>query len=58
MGTMKADFAAERLDLARRALLADGYFTADQIGDDVAPRITELLTHLRDRIADLEAAHA
>lgn len=34
--------AEERLDLARRALVATGYFTADEVGRDVAPRITEL----------------
>lgn len=33
--------ARERLDLARRALLATGYFTEAQVGPDIAPRITE-----------------
>lgn len=32
----------ERLILAREALVATGYFTAKQVGDDIAPRITEL----------------
>jgi hypothetical protein len=31
-----------RLTLAKEALLATGYFTVDQLGDDIAPRITEL----------------
>jgi hypothetical protein len=34
--------ARERLELARRALVATKYFTEDEVGDDVAPRITEL----------------
>ncbi|MFJ1667370.1 hypothetical protein ACIOK4_13475 [Streptomyces bottropensis] len=38
----RADNAEERLRLAREALARDGYFTADEIGDDIAPRITEL----------------
>ena len=43
--------AEDRLALARHALLADGYFTEDQVGDDVAPRITERLAALRDSTA-------
>lgn len=35
-----------RLTLARNALIATGYFTADQVGDDVAPRITEMFAAL------------
>jgi hypothetical protein len=35
---------AERLLLAKAALVATGYFTEDQIGDDIAPRITELFS--------------
>lgn len=35
------DVAETRLDQARRALLADGYFTPEQVGDDIAPRILE-----------------
>lgn len=34
--------AETRLELARQALIRTGYFTADQVGDDVAPRITEI----------------
>lgn len=52
--------AEERLELARRALIADGWFTESQVGPDVAPRITEILTHYRstiDRLAgELEVA--
>lgn len=33
--------ATARLELAREALVATGYFTADQVGPDIAPRITE-----------------
>lgn len=32
----------ERLRRARQALVATGYFKADEIGEDIAPRITEL----------------
>lgn len=39
----RADNAEARLHLAREALIADGYFCRDdEIGDDIAPRITEL----------------
>ena len=34
--------AEERLELARRALVQTGYFRTDEVGPDVAPRITEL----------------
>lgn len=34
--------AEQRLHLAREALLNTGHWTPDQIGDDLAPRITEL----------------
>ncbi len=34
--------AEERLELARQALVSTGHFSADEVGDDVAPRITEL----------------
>lgn len=37
--------AEERLRRSREALVATGYFTPDQVGDDVAPRITELNSH-------------
>jgi hypothetical protein len=31
-----------RLNLAKAALVRTGYFTADQVSDDIAPRITEM----------------
>lgn len=43
----------ERLELARRALVDTGWFTAAQVGDDIAPRIIEMHNALR---ADLDAA--
>lgn len=33
--------AAVRIDMAKRALVQTGYFTADEVSDDIAPRITE-----------------
>jgi hypothetical protein len=42
---------AERLELARQALIESGYFTADQVGADIAPRIVELLAALTKRPA-------
>lgn len=45
----RADNAEERLCLAREALVRDGYFGADEIGDDIAPRLVEWLAHHRDR---------
>jgi len=46
--------AEERLALARAALLADGYFTPDQVGPDLAPRITEWLAHHRSQAGQQE----
>jgi hypothetical protein len=43
--------ARERLERARHALIEVGYFTADEVGDDIAPRITELVSHLRQPAA-------
>jgi hypothetical protein len=37
--------ANERFRLARAALIATGYFTEDQVGADLAPRITELWSY-------------
>lgn len=34
--------AEERLELAKQALVGTGHFSADEVGDDIAPRITEL----------------
>lgn len=42
--------AEERLELCRQAILADGYFTPDQVGPDIAPRITERLSGLRAKL--------
>lgn len=41
---------AERLHLARVALVQTGYFTDDEVGDDVAPRVGEMWSMLRSRI--------
>lgn len=53
----RADNAQARLDLARQALVIDGYFTRAEVGDedspDIAPRITELAVHLRAELAAL-----
>ena len=38
----KRDILRERLDAAKRALIDTGYFKAEEVGDDIAPRITEL----------------
>lgn len=46
----------ERLELARTALVETGYFTADEVGNDVAPRITEL--HARTVGDTLDALRA
>ena len=50
----RADNAEERLRLAREALTRDGYFKAGEIGDDIAPRIVEWLTHHRERAEEAE----
>lgn len=54
----RADLAETRLDLARQALVADGYFTRAEVGEwdqpDIAPRITELAVHLRNQIEAAE----
>ena|SRR5690348_3766642 len=39
---MKPDVAYQRLMLARRALIATGYFLPSEVSDDIAPRIAEL----------------
>lgn len=43
------DALRKRLDRARAVLVADGYFTPDQVGDDIAPRILERLAAARRR---------
>lgn len=50
----RADRAEARLRLARQALAEDGYFKPEEIGPDIAPRISELADHLRGRITTLE----
>lgn len=40
----------ERLNIARKTLAEDGYFTDDQVGDDLAPRLIEWLSHHRGRM--------
>lgn len=40
--------ANERLRLAREALLKDGYFSPDEVDDDIAPRIIERLAAMRN----------
>lgn len=37
----------DRLERAREALVATGYFTPEQVGDDIAARITELFSVVR-----------
>lgn len=56
-------YASQRLRLAIDALINTGYFTPDQVGDDVAPRIVELwaakrhdLDKMIDEVRDLNAA--
>lgn len=38
----------ERLDRARQTLIDVGYFSANEVGDDVAPRIAELVTAIAE----------
>jgi hypothetical protein len=45
---VNADADAERLRLARRAVIDPGYFTENEVGDDVAPRISEMLSAIRE----------
>lgn len=54
----RANNAEHRLTLARQVLAEDGYFTADQIGPDLAPRLVEWLAHHRSQIAELTRAFA
>lgn len=51
----RAENALERLRLAREALIRDGYFTADEVGPDIAPRIVEWLSHHRGLVEELNA---
>ncbi|MFM9590762.1 hypothetical protein ACKI16_29670 [Streptomyces scabiei] len=49
----RAENYRTRLELARRVLIEDGYFTADEIGDDIAPRLVEWMSVHRARIGQL-----
>lgn len=47
--------AETRLKYAREALIKDGYFTADEIGPDIAPRLTEWLSHHRQYVENFQS---
>src|SRR5690606_10077738 len=47
--------AEKRHALARDALLKDGYFTPDQVGPYIAPRITERVSSLRAEVERLSS---
>lgn len=49
------DEAKARLGLARHALLRDGYFTPEQVDDDVAPRIIERLAAAEGEVERLRS---
>jgi chromosome segregation ATPase len=51
--TAERDTATARLTRSREALTADGYFTASQVGADIAPRITERLAAAAQQAAAL-----
>ncbi|PWI16036.1 hypothetical protein DI272_19080 [Streptomyces sp. Act143] len=52
----RAENLRTRLALARQVLVDDGYFTDEEIGDDLAPRLVEWASVHRDRIRELAAA--
>jgi hypothetical protein len=52
----RAQNAEGRLELARDVLIRDGYFTDEQVGPDIAPRLTEWLTHHHEQTNKLRAA--
>lgn len=52
------DAARARLDLAKRALVSTGYFSADQVSDDIAPRIVEMHSALSSTGITIEVALA
>lgn len=52
--SQQAVTAQERLNLVRKAITDTGYFQPEQIGDDLAPRVTELINHYRTK-AEQEA---
>jgi hypothetical protein len=43
----RANTAEQRLTAVREALVADGHFAADQLGDDLGSRVAEVLDRLR-----------
>lgn len=47
----RANFAEYRLRAVRRVLEDTHYFSPAQIGDDLAPRVVELVSFLRSQIA-------
>lgn len=52
VGALVAEFdrlrnQEECLNLARQVLIENGYFRADEVGDDLAPRLIEWLSHKR-----------
>lgn len=46
---------SQRLALVRDVLVNDGYFSPEEIGPDLAPRVAELLIHYRSRVEAEEA---
>ncbi|WP_326768616.1 hypothetical protein OG978_32495 [Streptomyces sp. NBC_01591] len=51
----RTENAEMRLQHVREVLLEDGYFTADEIGPDLAPRLGEWLIHHQGRTDQAEA---
>lgn len=50
----RAEGLRTRLAYARQVLVEDGYFTDDEVGDDIAPRLVEWLSAHRARTDRLE----
>lgn len=48
--TRRCENAEARLRLAKDVLVKDGYFREDEVNDDIAPRIGELCSHMRQRL--------
>jgi hypothetical protein len=53
--TERVRVATTRIQLARKTLIADGFFTEAEVGDNLAPRIRELLGILRCDLAETQA---
>ena len=49
----RAENMRTRLALARQVLIDEGYFTEDEVGDDIAPRMIEWLSAHRARVWEL-----